>query len=216
MRPFTGYVATLDVLGFSELLYRDGYAEKLRLYLDTINELIRPAHVKVECVVFSDSILLTCPGNAEQSFRGLIMACSATFHELVLMCEMPVRGAVAYGRYWREASGGSVFLAGRPIVEAYHCERAQKWVGVILCPSVLHKRSDLASLTRLSEPTEIERDDYDLAVRLQPATVPFHEPGGTVGKISAYAVVPVAGHEMSRRAHRSVGITSEVSSRICG
>ncbi|HYU26816.1 MAG TPA: hypothetical protein VEO74_16510, partial [Thermoanaerobaculia bacterium] len=166
--------------------------------------LIRPTHVKVECVVFSDSIVLTSSGNTEESFRRLIIACSATFHELIIMCDMPVRGAVAFGHYWRAASRGSVFLAGRPIVEAYRCERAQKWIGVILCPSVLHERHDLAPLTDLSDPSRIGKDDYDLAVRLQPATVPFHEQGGSLGTIDAYSVIPLASNETPQRAHRGV------------
>lgn len=203
MKAFTGYVATLDVLGFSELLYREGYAQKLKLYLDTINEVIRPAHVKVECVVFSDSIVLTSTGNTDESFRGLITACSATFHEL-LQCAMPVRGAVAFGRYWRETSGASVFLAGRPIVEAYRCERAQKWVGVILCPSVLHEQGNLSGMVELSSLTEDDSDDYELAMRVQPATVPFQEPGFAMGELSAYAIVPLDAEDSPRRAHRSV------------
>jgi hypothetical protein len=208
MKGITGYVATLDVLGFAELLYRERYAQRLRVYLATINEVIRPAHVKIECVVFSDSIVLTSSGQTEESFRGLITACSATFHELV-MCDMPVRGAIAFGRYWRETSGGSVFLAGRPIVEAYRCERAQKWVGVILCSSVLHQQDNLGlanSLTLLSDGA-LDPPQQDLAVRLQPATVPFQEPGGPHGQLSAYAIVPLAANDKVRGAHRSISRT---------
>lgn len=203
MKAFTGYVATLDVLGFSELLYREGYAQKLQLYLDTINDVIRPTHVKVECVVFSDSIVLTSTGGSDDSFRGLVSACSATIYEL-LRCGMPVRGAVAFGRYWRETSGGSVFLAGRPIVEAYRCERGQKWVGVILCPSVLHEQGNLGAVVDLASLTEDDVGDYGLALRVQPAAVPFRDDGAAMGQLSAYAIVPLAADDQPRRAYRTV------------
>jgi hypothetical protein len=160
-------------------------------------------------VVFSDSIVLTASGDTERAFRGLIKACSVAFHELV-MCDMPVRGAVAFGRYWREATSGSVFLAGRPIVEAYRFERAQKWVGVVLCPSVLHKQDDLVMATHLPNEMDEDPSEYELALRLQPATVPFQEEGtGPIGTLSAYAVVPLEADDDIRRADRTVH-------RICG
>jgi len=203
MRPFLG-IATLDVLGFAELLHRESYSQKLKTYIDTINEVIRPSHVKVECVVFSDSVVLTSSGDTEESFNGLITACSATFYELV-MCDMPVRGAIAFGRYWREASAGSVFLAGRPIVEAYRCERSQKWVGSILCSSVLHKRDGLALTTALSEITGVDDSDLNVALRLQPATLPFQEyAGASLGQLSGYAIVPLQPDQSPRQAHRAV------------
>jgi hypothetical protein len=203
MKAFTGYVATLDVLGFAELLYREGYSQKLSTYLETINEVIRPVHVKVECVIFSDSIVLTSSGDTDDSFNGLITACSATFYELV-MCEMPVRGAIAYGRYWRETAGDSVFLAGRPIVEAYRAERSQNWVGIILCSSVLHQRDGLARATDVSPTVDPDEEDYGVALRLQPASVPFQDGAGPAGELSAYAIVPLRADDSPRRADRSI------------
>ncbi len=209
MKRHVGYVATLDVLGFADLLYRDGYSQQLKLYMDTVNEVIRPAHVKVECVVFSDSIVLTASGDTDKAFLGLIKACSAAFHELV-MCEMPVRGAVAFGRYWRETSAGSVFLAGRPIVEAYRLERAEKWVGIALCPSVLHKQDNLVMGTYLPTDTDEVSSEHDLALRLQPASVPFQEPGSaSIGTLNAYAIVPLDADDDIRTVNRTVH-------RMCG
>jgi len=195
MRQLTGYLATLDVLGFAELLYRDGYSNQLRQYLDCVNAVVRPSHVKAECVVFSDSVVLTSPGDTDEAFAGLIKTCSAAFYALAT-CEIPVRGAIAFGRYWRESSSGSVFLAGRPIVEAYRRERAQKWVGIMLCPSVLHKQTNLSTDTYIPDEEatsdDSEKGSLDLAIRLQPATVPYHDPGTPeIGKLSGYAVVPL-------------------------
>jgi hypothetical protein len=201
MRRIKGFVATLDVLGFSELLQREGYSEKLKRYLDCVHDVIRPAAVKAECVVFSDSIVLTSPGADDEAFETAIRTCSAAFRAL-LKNDIPVRGAVAFGSYYREARGGSVFLAGRPIVEAYRCERASDWVGILLCPSVIHQQPKLATQTWL--PTSSELPDFDgfttgeydeqfnaTVLRLQPATVPYLDfETRAVGELSGYAVVP--------------------------
>lgn len=209
MKQLTGYLATLDVLGFSELLYRDGYSQKLRQYLDCINDVVRPSHVKAECVVFSDSVVLTSPGETAEAFSGLIKACSAAFNALV-MCEIPVRGAIAFGRYWREASRGSVFLAGRPIVEAYRRERGQ----ITLCPSVLHTQTTLAVETHVPDNDEAPYDterSLTLALRLQPGTVPYQDSNTSeTGKLSGYAVVPIQDDDdnfrtASRAVHRVRG-----------
>jgi hypothetical protein len=49
----------------------------------------------------------------------------------------PVRGAIAHGAFYRSPFDKSVFVAGRPIVEAYDYEIKQDWVGVMLTPSAL-------------------------------------------------------------------------------
>jgi hypothetical protein len=192
LRRITGYLATLDVLGFAELLQRDGYADRLVSYLATIDTIVRPANVKAEVIVFSDSVVLTSPGDTAEAFAGIITASAAAFHAMVLS-DMPVRGAVAFGQYWRQRSGGSVFLAGRPVVEAYRLERAQKWVGIALCPSVLHKQPSLSRETNVAKPRSKKSPDWTLALRLQPAqAVPFQEAGvHAIGVLSGYAVVPL-------------------------
>lgn len=221
MRQLKGYVATLDVLGFADLLQRDGYSHELKNYLTCVNEVIRPAKGKAECVVFSDSIVLTSPeepdsdDDGEDVFADMIRTCSAAFRAL-LKNGIPVRGAVAFGRYWREARQGSVFLAGRPIVEAYQCERSSNWVGILLCPSVIHKQSNLGQRTYLPEAsdkegleeltaTQLEEYIDTLALRLQPATVPFLDSETrTIGELSGYAVVPLELDDTSATAAKTV------------
>ena len=99
------------------MLQRDGYSKVLLKYLTCVNDVIRPANAHVECVLFSDSIVLTSKGDDDKAFENIIKACSAAFFAL-FKNEIPVRGAIAFGTYWREANAGSVFLAGRPIGEA--------------------------------------------------------------------------------------------------
>ena len=95
-----------------------------------------------------------------------------------------------------------MFLAGRPIVEAYHQERSSDWVGILLCASVLHRQpnidTDLLADIEIDESMEVSTEEIDivlgdgLALRLQPATVPFHDSDSrAIGELSGYAVLPV-------------------------
>ena len=215
MKRIKGFVATLDVLGFSELLQRESYSEQLKSYLDCVNDVIRPANVKAECVVFSDSIVLTSPGNDDAAFETVIRTCSAAFRAL-LKNEIPVRGAIAFGSYYREARAGSVFLAGRPIVEAYRCERSSDWVGILLCPSVIHQQSGLGGSTwipdveELSSFEDLGTEEFDeaftaVALRLQSATVPFLDSETrAVGELSGYAIVPAEADDTIETIPRTV------------
>ena len=220
MKQLKGYVATLDVLGFSDLLQRDGYAQQLQNYMTCVNDVIRPATGRAKCVVFSDSIVLTSPEGSgkedgDEVFDDMIRTCSAAFRAL-LKNGIPVRGAVAFGRYWREARQGSVFLAGRPIVEAYRCERSSNWVGILLCESVLHEQQHIDSRTWLPDlseedavegltEAELEESVHPVALRLRPATVPFLDSETrTVGELSGYGVVPLELNDTTATASRTV------------
>jgi hypothetical protein len=221
VRQLKGYVATLDVLGFSDLLYRDGYSQQLKNYMTCVNDVIRPT-TKTECVVFSDTIVLTSPGSDDDALQALIEACSAAFYAL-LKNDIPIRGAVAFGSYWREAKAGSVFLAGRPIVEAYRCESSSQWVGILLCSSVLHQRADWKELTMLPEfdpkdpytSDEIESMIGKLALRLQPATAPFRDSEThTVEDLSGYALIPLEASDGITTAWRRVVVARAALERL--
>ena len=200
MKIINGYLGTLDVLGFSELLYRDGYARKLSTYIDTINDVIPSSSDGPRCVVFSDSVVITAPGEDDEAFDSVVSVTSAVFYAL-LMVGIPVRGAIAFGKYHRQATRGSLFLAGRPIVEAYRQERSSKWVGTMLCPSAIRQyQGDLENATQLPDETDVEVefaangsfDDsaFQLAMRLQPATAPFSD-STDQGPMVGYGVVPI-------------------------
>jgi hypothetical protein len=141
--PHCGFVAMLDVLGFSALVSGDD--DRLNSYVSCLQEVIGdPDASKVEYVVFSDSIVLTT-GKDVDSFQSLIQRCS---HVLGLMLdkEIALRGAVAYGDYIREKNSGGVFVAGKAIIDAYNFEQQQDWVGIMLAPSAIRQKPDLTQL----------------------------------------------------------------------
>ena len=153
----TGYVALLDVLGFSALISSDqaklpAYLECLRIALD--QSTVRPT---INSVVFSDSIVLTTDDDFEQSLETILLRCSRLFG-LLLNENIAIRGAVAHGSFFRSRSDKGVFIAGKAILDAYRFEQAQKIpVGIVLAPSVLKRNpaifeqwKDLRSLAPVS------------------------------------------------------------------
>src|ERR1051325_8865090 len=141
-----GYVALLDVLGFSALIHGDR-DKRLQRYLETLQSAFEGPDdgATVEYVVFSDSIIVTTENDSEASFVALLRRCSKVFYAL-LENEFPLRGAISHGDFVRrETKGRGVFVAGKPIVDAYRFEKAQNWVGILIAPTALTRFPDLAS-----------------------------------------------------------------------
>jgi hypothetical protein len=83
--PDCGFVAMLDVLGFSALV--SGNDERLNSYVNCLQQVVGdPGTSTVEYVVFSDSIVLTA-GKDMDSFQSLIQRCS---HVLGLMLDKEI------------------------------------------------------------------------------------------------------------------------------
>jgi hypothetical protein len=142
-----GYVAFLDVLGFSALIAEDRDGTRLQGYLDSLTEAVGSADIHF--VVFSDSIVLTIEGTDPTRLLYICSSCSRLMYRLITK-NIAIRGAIACGEFVREsvASGLSIFVAGRAIIDAYRYEQLQDWVGVMLTPSARKQVPQLAQLCK--------------------------------------------------------------------
>ncbi len=193
-----GFVALLDVLGFSSLVSGTGEVERLKRYQECLerafdDEVYGP---KVDYVVFSDSIVLTTVDDSEQSFKAIVRRCSRALG-LMIEEEIPLRGAIAHGSFVRESGGGGVFVAGKAILEAYKYECLQDWVGVMLAPSARRRATDLTERCMIGDPhsaiaQEELRSRMDWAAFVQPCPrIPFH--GSEENTYDGFAIVPTDG-----------------------
>ena len=110
-----GYVALLDVLGFSTLAMSDGDGGRLQKYLATLQSEMKnfSESFGVKYVAFSDTIVLTTAGESDEDLFALVMHCSGLLSRL-LAHEIPIRGAIAYGRFLRvPGEGGGLWLEKR-------------------------------------------------------------------------------------------------------
>jgi hypothetical protein len=152
-----GYVALLDVLGFSALIGADPSGDRVRRYIECLENATEDT--EVDFVVFSDSIVLTAKGDSPQSLIAVSGACSRLMAHL-LNEGIPLRGAIAFGDFVRSRIAESVFVAGRAVIDAYQFEQAQNWVGVMIAPSALAQVPDLNLRCQLVDPSnndELER-----------------------------------------------------------
>src|SRR5438105_728532 len=119
MQMVTGYVALLDVLGFSALVSGSRSSERLESYRTALDTVIskQPPYT-VQSVVFSDSIVLTTLDDSPESLKALLRCCSHLFGEM-LKSEIALRGAIAHGTYSRSFAANGVFVAGKAIIDAY-------------------------------------------------------------------------------------------------
>jgi hypothetical protein len=212
-----GFVAILDVLGFSTMVSGANAVERLREYEVALERTLVDDHAEgVRYVAFSDTIVITTHGDRPEHFLSLAQRCSGLFG-FMLEKEIPLRGAIARGFHMRTSlqKSESVFVAGRAILDAYGFEQKQDWVGIMLAPSAVQALPDLRTRCELVFPYENReqmnafRERVAFAAFVQPATIPFHRLGGEPNDFDGFAVVPTTGgtdpHSIRDSLDRSIG-----------
>lgn len=198
MQP--GFVALLDVLGFESLISGGAQPGRLRAYLRCLEDSLKPdpSISEIDFVVFSDTIVLTTRNDDELSFQALLRRCSMLFGAMLEM-EIPLRGAIAYGSYYRRNVAGGVFLAGTAIIDAHNFEKQQDWVGIMVSPSAVRKVAtlpDLCALPRDYTPEELDlfKQRLPWAAFVQECHVPFKTASPFDDKqFMSFAIIPGRG-----------------------
>jgi hypothetical protein len=125
------YVAYCDILGFSNRIQED-FDQALGAYRE-LGELLSNSEVAlegVEATVYSDAVLIT--GAA----LPLVLRAVQNFWFMALMHDFMIRGAIAYGRYWEQRSGGHLFVASDALVRAVKLERLIGVPAVVIADDV--------------------------------------------------------------------------------
>jgi hypothetical protein len=192
-----GYVALLDVLGFSSIVSGEG-EERLRAYLDCLENALG-ADPPLDYVVFSDSIVLTSGNDSDVGLQSLIQGCSKALG-LMLEKDIPLRGAIAHGPYFRSTTPAGVFIAGRAIIDAYRFETAQDWVGIMLAPSAVRSVPNLEQRCSIGDFATTERaleaaSHLPWSAFVQPCpSIPFHVASALEEEnFEGFAIVPTDG-----------------------
>jgi len=201
-----GFVALLDILGFSERVARDAELGGLDRYISTVVDETQ-AYPGLRVILFSDTVLIYSLEDSPHAGRSVIEATSRLEHAL-LAKDVPLRGAIAHGAFARsENDMNGTVVAGRPIIEAHHFEVQLQWIGVILAPSVLRQMPELPTRGILHGPRGDEETDGYIArtaqeARVQPcARIPLEPaPGAGLSYLEGFAVVPLAGDAQTPQA----------------
>jgi hypothetical protein len=136
------FVALFDIMGFKDMVYRNGHdyvagkMEKLQKQVASIESLGAAAitsgedpELRILPVFFSDSILLVSEDDSEGCALGVVIA-SLTLLKKALVAEIPIKGAIAYGRQTADFKKSLHF--GRPLVDAYLLAEGLQFYGAVL------------------------------------------------------------------------------------
>lgn len=132
------YVAFLDVLGFSELVYSNKRVEKLEPYFEAISFAFKEFDITkagMEKRLISDSIIIAVDDNKD-ALRMLLTAVRRIQSGLA-MIDVWLRGAISYGDiYFRKDPD---IVVGTGLINAYQLEKEAKFPRVIIDPFILSR-----------------------------------------------------------------------------
>jgi hypothetical protein len=151
----TGIIGFFDILGYQSFLENNEVGDAVKTVLDSFltmpkqcrdhfdqilgkkDERANQILDEIESLIFSDTILLTCPYNSADDdetklVRWLILNYqAATLQRKMFDSGLPVRGAISHGDYIIEKA----CFAGRPIIEAYRTCNLLDAAAVVLTKS---------------------------------------------------------------------------------
>lgn len=142
--PRPTFVAMLDVLGFTKLVSTTPLAALVTSYEGLLQMKRNAARVpvlapgggyvhQVGTTIFSDTIVLWC--DDDPSSLDTFLTAVAALMARAIDQDWLLRGGVAYGDAVM-CKDIRIFV-GQPIIDAYHMEQTQQWVGAALHPSCL-------------------------------------------------------------------------------
>ena len=204
----SGYVALLDVLGFSALVTADSTNKEVERYSRCLQEVLKSTEVKY--VVFSDSIVLTIEGDGPDSLIKIAQACSQLMHRL-LVENIPIRGAISQGKFVRSVISESVFVAGNAILDAYYFEQAQNWVGIMISPKVLKCIPDIGTRCHFHDEADTKAGESQFnewTAFIQPNHgIPFHTKNSEEpSNFDGFAIVPTLGFITLESIHDNIEV----------
>jgi hypothetical protein len=176
----TGIIGFFDILGYQSFLDNnaEGDTKAVEVVLESLlampkqcsdhfeetfgkveknfgngNELVKRISNEIQSLIFSDTILLTCPYGAEENdetklVRWLIFNYrAATLQRKMFDSGLPVRGAISHGDYILAES----CFAGRSIIEAYRVCNQLDVAAVVLTESA---KNEIAKRNKTCNPGE--------------------------------------------------------------
>ena len=153
-----GYVAFLDILGFSRIVANDSFHERFEAYIGIIRSAIDFPGSKLEFEITSDSLVIYSRGLNLSYLKNLLFAVSTISFRLLTEIQIPVRGAISAGRYWRfDSKDGHLMFSGAPIIDAVEYEKEQSWIGVLLTPKTLEHVPELQELYYIPQNLDKEK-----------------------------------------------------------
>lgn len=217
-----GYVAFLDVLGYSHMAAEDSAGRRIDRALTRLEKEMTTG--EVASVFFSDSIVLTIEDGGPGSLLAIARVCSRLMYGL-LTEGIPIRGAISAGDVVRSVFDGRVLVAGGAVLDAQLFEQAQDWAGIMVAPSALERVPDLRNRCDLRPYAADALDSFksakpniEWAAFIQLCrTIPFHgqDPLGEPDLYAGFAVVPTTGDAEPAMLRESISVAIAALTLLC-
>ena len=153
LTPKNRLLLYVDILGFREKVKDADAAASVYQTIDTCLRASAKAIENAEgfgTIYFSDTILFYSRdgGFSHERFKKLCDVATDVFNQL-LANHVPISGAITFGPFYirkkRDSDGQPIEGAdprlyfGQPLIEAYDAAKLEKWLGIIVCPSVTER-----------------------------------------------------------------------------
>ena len=150
-----GLVAFIDILGFSDIISNDERDLKFEKYTEIIIK-CTSSFDHLDCILFSDTILITSYNTTTDGLKELILTTSKLLYLLIEM-GIPIRGCISYGDLRKsDVENKQTIVYGRAIMDAYYYEEKQDWVGIMLSPRVVEKFFKIENLQSMRRSDSME------------------------------------------------------------
>lgn len=139
-----GYVALIDVLGFSELSLEEGrIIDFISRFYNLIIEVNNRYKKNLKFILASDTIFIATENDSEESFRDITSACSYLLFKYIRW-EFPIKGCISYGDYiiYDGLLHNKVVpptIYGKPIIDAHNYENDLNWIGIMISPLAIER-----------------------------------------------------------------------------
>ena len=140
------FVGVFDILGFKNLIRqtdqefpRAKLTGQLDDLLGTVDDQDVREHGQVECMVFSDAIMIFAPDLGDSplhSYGWFHLLCTRLITKSVEI-RLPLRGAISVGTAFTSTS--PPIILGPSFLEAHQYCEDQDWIGLLLTPSATEK-----------------------------------------------------------------------------
>jgi len=144
------FVAFFDLLGFSSWLGADGSAEVFTYVRGFLNLMIRASlhgsvvhpdmsvtleNSDIGFINFSDSIVFYSRDDSDACFDTILKVCGEFLNGVICGPSRMLRGAISHGEFYADPSANA--YVGQALIDAYHLESRQDWLGCSFHPSVV-------------------------------------------------------------------------------
>ncbi len=197
-----GYVAFLDILGFSKIVANDSFHVRFESYIEIIRTAVNIPGGNLEFEITSDSVVIYSRGLELTHLKNLLSAVSTISYRLLTEIQIPVRGAISAGKYWRfDSRDGHLMFSGAPIIDAVEYEKEQSWIGVLLTPKVLEHVPELQELHYVPQKIDY-KEAHALHSKLpwplltwRHENIPFRHRNATIDRLYAGIIVVPSPHD---------------------